>query len=67
MKTKYYVIYDKVANLYYQGSCMWATDIEFGERYKTLKSAKLRHKDIKALLNDIDLSVLKVKIKEIKL
>ncbi len=67
MKLKYYVIYDKVANLYYQGSYMWATDIEFGERHKTLKSAKLRHKDIKAMLNDIDLSVLKVKIKEIKL
>lgn len=66
MKVKYYVIYDKVANLYYQGNSMWATDIEYAERYINLKTAKIRLKTISRILKSEMLCVLKIKIKEIR-
>lgn len=62
MKIKYYVLYNKVADLYYQGGGLWATDIEFGERYKNPAIARNQAKNIKG----IDVCILKVKIKEIK-
>lgn len=61
MKVKYFVIYNKRADLYYQGNGMWATDIEFGERYKTPATARNQAKNIKG----VEVCVLKVKIKEI--
>lgn len=71
MKIKYYVIYDKLANLYYQGDNMWATDIEYGERYKSQQMAIMRLIEILKKFNSQsfkeNLCVLKIKIKEVRL